>query len=170
MSLKVRRAVAVASAGALIAGAAAGCGRPVAAQAGKCSDVRLSRHDCVTALRIGHSEARRLTEARHSERQDHRWPMSVNLVDAVVTGGVVTQPNTAHSCTSGSIIHLQLIGTFRRIVVSPPPMVGNVDHGRSWVVHGVNIDIDQRSGKPCLISVRTGKVRPPARASVLFRR
>jgi hypothetical protein len=168
VTLWMRRLVALVVASTFVAVTAAACGGSGRATASHCSTAALPRRDCDTAVRIGQWEAWRATATLTSSGHDAGWPKTVRLVDALVTHGRVTQPNTGHPCDSGRIIHVQLLGTFPTIAISPTPAIDG--HHSSTAVHDVDIDIDERSGIACLISVATGKVYQLRHASVLYRR
>jgi hypothetical protein len=78
---------------------------------------------------------------------------------ATVGAGTETQPNAGPACTSGTLLHIKLIGTF-------PTIVADLAGGAS--VSTVLITADPESGKPCLISVQTGLTTPDPGATLLF--
>ena len=78
---------------------------------------------------------------------------------ATVGAGTETQPNAGPACTSGTLLHIKLIGTFPRVVAD---LAGRAS------VSTVLITADPESGKPCLISVQTGLTTPDSGATLLF--
>jgi hypothetical protein len=78
---------------------------------------------------------------------------------ATVGAGTETQPNAGPACTSGTLLHIKLIGTF-------PTIVADLAGGAS--VSTVLITADPESGKPCLIAVQTGLTTPDPGATLLF--
>ena len=114
----------------------------------------LSPQDYETARNIA------LHEAEKSAR-------SVTSATATRTAGSVTQSNTGHACTSGSVLHIKLIGEFN-IVVSGYPIHQGATATPDFTPHAVVITADPATGEPCLISVQTGTVAPDPGAAVLF--
>lgn len=88
--------------------------------------------------------------ARHQVRTLHPQLTSAT---AVVRRGTVTQPNMSGSCTSGMVVKIRLVGDGFRTVT------GGLAGGKSRSVTSVEITADPDSGRPCLLSVGTG--RPP---------
>jgi hypothetical protein len=76
----------------------------------------------------------------------------------VVGRGMVAQANTGESCTSGRLLTVKVVGTFRSIAVSPGPWGLDEDHGDE--VRAVVIRADATTGKPCEIAVQTGDPEP----------
>ena len=79
----------------------------------------------------------------------------------------MTDPNDGPPCTSGTLLHIKLIGTFPTISVGLPPTAGAPSAGDSSV-SAVLITADPESGKACDLSVRTGPTTPDPGATVLF--
>jgi hypothetical protein len=121
----------------------------------------LTPRECAIALRIAHHQAARLATHDAIERQG--WPSNIRIVAARNRAGTVGQPNIGPPCRSGGLVTVDLIGVFA-IVVSPPPGVDDT------TVHDVQLDIDQTTGRACLLTVRTGSASVPPGATVLFRR
>ena len=86
---------------------------------------------------------------------------TVTSATATVGTGTVTetQTNAGPACTSGTLLHIKLIGTF-------PTIVADLAGGAS--VSTVLITADPESGKPCLIGVQTGLTTPDPGATLLF--
>lgn len=89
--------------------------------------------------------------------------MSGTVTSAIATvgEGTVIHSNIGQTCTSGTLLHITLIGRFN-IVVGPPPGV------HPGPVTQVLITADPVSGKPCLMGVSTGKATPNPKVTVLF--
>jgi hypothetical protein len=84
---------------------------------------------------------------------------TVTSATATVGTGTETQTNAGPACTSGTLLHIKLIGTF-------PTIVADLAGGAS--VSTVLITADPESGKPCLIGVQTGLTTPDPGATLLF--
>lgn len=104
-----------------------------------------------------------------AREQGERSARSISGATATVGTGVVTDSNTGHPCTSGTLLHIKVIGEF------------NITHGGLGgtpgrasqspiddAVHAVLITADGNSGEVCLISVQTGDVQPDPGAVLLF--
>jgi len=124
----------------------------------------LSASEQNIALRIAHHEARRtaLHHGSHAHPDPTGWPPSIRAVTARVADGAVTQSNTGHECTSGTILRVTLFGSFA-IVTSGTP-------GRALPVHAVDLVVDPNGGQLCLLSVTAGRAAADPKATVLFRR
>ncbi len=91
----------------------------------------------------------------------------VTSATALADPGTLTDSNTGFPCTSGTLLHIKLIGTFPDIVTGgsgAPTSTSSVGE----TVSAVLITADPRSGKACLIGVTTGPVEPDTGAEVLF--
>jgi hypothetical protein len=106
----------------------------------------LSAHEFAVATRIARSEAGR--EAK-----------TITSATATASRGTLRDSDTGHPCTSGTLLQIKLLGTFRTAVLPPP--------GQHDTVTELDITADPNSGKACLISVRTHTVLPDADAAVL---
>jgi hypothetical protein len=84
---------------------------------------------------------------------------TVTSATATVGAGTEMQPNAGPACTSGTLLHIKLIGTF-------PTVVADLAGGAS--VTTLLITADPESGKPCVIAVQTGLTTPDPGATVLF--
>ena len=84
---------------------------------------------------------------------------TVTSATATVGAGTETETNAGPACTSGTLLHIKLIGTF-------PTIVADLAGGAS--VSTVLITADPESGKPCLIGVQTGPTTPDPGATLLF--
>jgi hypothetical protein len=84
----------------------------------------------------------------------------IRLAVADLHPGEVRSSNTGHSCESGSLLRVTLIGSFPHTGVSPVP-------GGATTVHAEVIEADPATGQECLIGVKTGQVRPPIGATPL---
>lgn len=108
----------------------------------------LTNREFSIAVRIAHQQARRVSG-------------TVTRAIATVGEGTVIDSNIGHPCTSGTLLHITLIGRFN-VAVSPPPGVN------PGPVTQVGITADPVTGRPCLMGVSTGKVTPDPKATVLF--
>ncbi len=112
---------------------------------------------------------------------------SITSATATVSTGTVTDANDGPPCTSGTLLHIKLIGTFNIAVAgaateSPPsaaassgaassgnpPSAGLPTDGGSYSVTAVLITADPASGKACLLGVQIGPVAPDPGATLLF--
>lgn len=75
------------------------------------------------------------------------------ITSLTVGKGKVAQSNTGHPCTSGRLLHVQLVGSFPHIVTT-----GGV--GGDSTVRTVLITADAGSGEVCEIGVRTVESTP----------
>ena len=78
---------------------------------------------------------------------------------ATVGVGTETEANVGPPCTSGTLLHIKLIGTFNAVVT---------DLADGSPVSTVVITADPESGKACLISVQVGPTTPDPGATLLF--
>ena len=96
--------------------------------------------------------------ARHEVRTDDA---SVSSATVTVGRGVVTDANLGHSCESGRVLRIKLIGTFPHIVTTGhaqgPESTGAPE---DFTVHAVLLTADAESGRACLAGVQTGDVAP----------
>jgi len=87
---------------------------------------------------------------------------SLTAANARLSRGKVLHGNLGHrQCTSGTLLTIQLIGSFPIAYTGTPG-------GPHPPVHGVRITADAVSGKPCLLSVQPGHVRPDHGSLFLF--
>jgi len=99
--------------------------------------------------------------------ETQKYEATVTSATATVGVGTVTDPNAGPACTSGTLLHIKLIGTFPTIVVGGSP-TGAPGVNNDYTVTAVLITADPESGKPCDISVQTGSTSPDPGATVLF--
>ncbi|MGI8523458.1 MAG: hypothetical protein ACR2K3_09150 [Nocardioides sp.] len=127
----------------------AGCGHHAPAARGGLSGQEIAR-----ATAIARAEA---------TRED------AHVTSATVTAGrgvVVRDNNTGHSCRSGRVLHIKLIGNFPHIVTTGHA----VEPGQpmpDFTVHAVGLTADPVTGQTCLIGVQTGHPRPATGAVIL---
>ncbi|HET7355534.1 MAG TPA: META domain-containing protein [Nocardioidaceae bacterium] len=96
--------------------------------------------------------------ARKEIREDDA---SVSSATVTVGRGTVTDSNLGHSCTSGRLLHIKLIGSFPRIVTSGLPQdPSSPAVPGDFTVHAVLLTADAESGRACLKGVQTGDVAP----------
>ena len=108
---------------------------------------------------------------------------SITSATATVGAGIVTDANYGPPCTSGTLLHIKLIGTFNIVIAGGPtdgassatassasaPSGGVPTDGSGYSVTAVLITADPASGKACLLSVQIGPVAPDPGATLLFR-
>jgi hypothetical protein len=118
----------------------------------------------------------------HGSLTDHEFNVAVAIARAEVakeaatitsatatTGaGTETETNVGPPCTSGTLLHIKLIGTFPHIVPGPLPSTGASGASNDYSVSAVLITADPESGKACLLGVQTGPTTPDPGATVLF--
>jgi hypothetical protein len=97
-----------------------------------------------------------------------KYVATVTSATATVGEGTVTDPNAGPACTSGTLLHIQLIGTFPTILVGPMPSTGAPGPSTDYSVTAVLVTADPASGQPCDISVQTGPRTPDPGATLLF--
>jgi hypothetical protein len=101
----------------------------------------------------------RLTQAEYDDavrvarHQVRRLDPRLTSATAVVRRGTVTRPNLSGSCMSGTVVKIRLVGHGFRTVT------GGLGDGEDTPVTSAEITVDPGSGRPCLLSVGTG--RPP---------
>jgi ABC-type Fe3+-hydroxamate transport system substrate-binding protein len=84
---------------------------------------------------------------------------TITSATATIGEGTETVTNVGPACTSGTLLHIKLIGTFPTIVV---------DLADGEPASAVVITADPESGKPCLLSVQVGLTTPDPGATLLF--
>jgi hypothetical protein len=108
----------------------------------------LTRHQVALATRIArHEIARQGSHIRIAVAQVH-------------PGVVLSQSNTGHTCNSGTLLRVTMIGSFPHAKVAPTP-------GGDATVHAEVVVADPSTGQECLIGVQTGRVQPPDGATRL---
>jgi len=107
----------------------------------------LSRQQIALATRI----------ARH---EIARQGSHIRVAVAQLHPGVVHQSNTGHTCTSGTLLRVTLIGSFPHGKVSPTP-------GGDGTVRAEVVEANPSTGQECLIGAQTGQVQPPQGATRL---
>ena len=96
-----------------------------------------------------------------------KYAATVTSATATVGVGTVTDPNAGPACTSGTLLHIKLIGTFPTIVVGGPS-TGAPGASNDYSVTTVLVTADPESGKPCEVSVRIDPATPDPGATLLF--
>ena len=96
-----------------------------------------------------------------------KYAATVTSATATLGEGTVTDPNAGPACTSGTLLHIKLIGTFPTIAVGGPS-TGAPGASTDYSVSAVLITADPESGKPCDIVVQTGPTTPDPGATLLF--
>jgi hypothetical protein len=97
-----------------------------------------------------------------------KYAATVTSATATVGVGTVTDPNAGPACTSGTLLHIKLIGTFPTIGVGPLPTAGAPEASNDNSVMTVLVTADPESGKPCDIAVRIDPPTPDPGATLLF--
>ena len=97
-----------------------------------------------------------------------KYDATVTSATATVGEGTVTDPNAGPACTSGTLLHIKLIGTFPTIGVGPLPTAGAPDATDDNSAMTVLVTADPESGKPCDISVRVDRTTLDPGATLLF--
>jgi hypothetical protein len=93
---------------------------------------------------------------------------TITSATATIGAGTETETNVGPPCTSGTLLHIKLIGTFPTIVPGPLPSTGASGASNDYSVSAVLITADPESGKACLLGVQTGPTTPDPGATVLF--
>jgi len=93
---------------------------------------------------------------------------TITSATATIGVGTETETNVGPPCTSGTLLHIKLIGAFPHIVVGLLPTAGAPDASNDNSVTTVLITADPESGKACLLGVQTGPRTPDPGATVLF--
>jgi hypothetical protein len=102
--------------------------------------------------------------------ETEKYAATVTSATATVGDGTVTDPNAGPACTSGTLLHIKLIGTFPTIVVGLLPTAGAPGASNDNSVSAVLITADPESGKACLLGVQTGPTTPDPGATLLFKK
>jgi hypothetical protein len=98
----------------------------------------------------------------------HRLKANVRIVTAKLATGSIGGTNTGHRCPS-RYLDIEVLGDFRGVAVGGAAMPAATSGNReAYQVHAELIDADPATGQPCLISVKTGPVRPDPTAVTLF--
>ncbi len=127
---------------------------------------QLSASHRALALAAAHQDANEIAVGRN-ERQVSGWPSGINAVTAVVRPGTVSDSNTGHTCQSGDIIAVQLVGAFDTVTTGTTTGPGT---SSDFTVREIDLSVDATTGLTCLISVRTEPVSPGPGAVVLYSR
>ena len=92
---------------------------------------------------------------------------TITSATATIGAGIETETNIGPPCTSGTLLHIKLIGTFPTIVVGGPS-TGAPGASNDNSVTTVLVTADPESGKPCEIGVRIDRATPDPGATLLF--
>jgi hypothetical protein len=128
---------------------------------------QLSASHRALALAAAHQDANKIAVGRN-EPQVAGWPSGIHAVTAVVQPGTVSDTNTGHTCQSGEIIAVQLVGAFETVVAGTPTSTGT--SSPDTTVREIDLSVDATTGLTCLISVRIEPVPPGAGATILYNR
>lgn len=96
------------------------------------------------ALAAAHREANQIAVGRNGQ-QFAGWPSGISAVAASVGLGTVTHSNTGHTCQSGKVISVQLVGDFDTVVSGPTPTVGT-SGSPDTTVREVDLSVDATTG------------------------
>jgi len=133
----------------LIALALAGCSSTGSAV----SDARQSNPAGLTRQQI--------TFATHIARREiAKQGSHIRIAVAQLHPGTVHQSNTGHTCETGTLLRVTMIGSFPHTTVAPMP-------GGNATVHAEIVEANPTTGQECLIGVKTGQVQPPDGATRL---
>ena len=109
----------------------------------------LTDHEFVVAVAVARQEVDKLG-------------LPITSATATVGEGTVADSNTGHPCTSGTLLHIKLIGDFHTIPH------GGIAGQPYEPTSAVLITADPESEQACLIGVSTGEQQPKASSAVLF--
>jgi hypothetical protein len=101
-----------------------------------------------------------------AKQQADRFVTTLDSASATVSRGTVADSNIGQPCTSGTLLHITVTGTFHGIGVSGPTASPSGEPPDTTVT-AISITADPESGQPCLLSVQTGEVTPDPNATVL---
>jgi hypothetical protein len=93
---------------------------------------------------------------------------TITSATATIGAGTETETNVGPPCSSGTLLHIKLIGTFPHIVISGSPTDDAASEGDNYSVSAELVTADPVSGKACLLSVQTGAITPDPGATLLF--
>lgn len=116
----------------------------------------LTAHEFNVAVAIARAEA------------DKGGATAGTTATATVGVGTVTDSNVGPACTSGTLLHIKLIGTFTKIVTTGSPTDDASGANNDYSVTAVLITADPASATACLVSVQTGAVVPDPGSTLLF--
>lgn len=103
-----------------------------------------------------------------ARRETARTARSITNATATVGKGRVRDSNTGHRCTSGTLLHIKVLGDFNIVTGGRIFLSGSTAQPGDQTVHAVLITADPHSAQACLISVQTGQVSRDPGAVVLF--
>jgi len=119
---------------------------------------QLMRADAHHSTEDGHlTQAQYDAAVRLARHQVRRLHPRLTSASAIVRRGTVTQPNMSGSCTSGTVLEIRLVGHDFRAVT------GGLAGQKHRSVTSVEITADPATGRPCLLSVATGRPGPAYR-------
>jgi hypothetical protein len=129
----------------------------------------ISAEVCARVLSYAREQANR-SVSRPAPDPDG-WPGAVTLVSVLEHAGTETQPNVGPACDSGQLVTVDVIGTFDRVAVAPPPLASG-QPAHDYTVDDIVINADAQSGRACLLSVRSregGPAQAPDGATIVYR-
>lgn len=128
---------------------------------------QLSTGQRALALAAAHREADKIAVER-GDQQASGWPAGIRAVTAVVGPGTATDSNTGHTCESGDIISVRLVGAFNTVTTGPSAHPGAPTPDTT--VRELDLSVDATTGETCLIGVRTEPAPPGPDDTVLYQR
>lgn len=156
----MRRLLATPIVFAVVATAGTGCASHVPSGGGKSPDSRthggLTDQEFQVAVRVAHEEADKAAR-------------SITSATATIGSGTVTDSNTGHRCTSGTELHIKVIGDFNIAHGAAAVTTGMDYQPNDDAVHAMLITADPTTGFACLISIHVGEVKPDPGATLLFK-
>jgi outer membrane murein-binding lipoprotein Lpp len=119
------------------------------------------------ALAAAHLGANQIAVGRNST-QVSGWPSGINAVFAVLRPGIEPDSNTGHTCDSGTIIDVRLLGAFDTVTTGMSTGPGTAVSDNT--VREIDLSVDATTGLTCLTSVRTEPAPQSRDETVLYSR
>lgn len=119
------------------------------------------------ALAAAHLDANQIAVGGNST-QVSGWPSGVDAVFAVVRPGIEPDSNTGHTCDSGTIIDVRLLGAFDAVIGGTPTSISTASPDTT--VREIDLSVDATTGLTCLTSVRTEPAPQSRDETVLYSR
>jgi heat shock protein HslJ len=127
----------------------------------------LSTDHRALALAAAHREANQIAVGG-DDQQAAGWPSGISTVTAIVGPGTVADSNTGHTCASGNIITVRLVGAFNTLTPGTPVRPGAPTPDNT--VRELDLSVDATTGETCLIGARTEPTPPGPGDTVLYSR
>ena len=127
----------------------------------------MSSYERAAALAAAHQEANEIAVGRDSNPASD-WPSGISAVLAAVAPGTVADSNTGHTCESGTLISVRLLGAFDTVTTG---RATGTDTSRSdTTIREIDLSVDGRTGLTCLLSVRIEPLAQSGAELMLYRR